>query len=267
VSGTFLDEIAIGRHVEGHSPLHLAKASWKAMLFALVALTTFFFQSAAAFLGLGTVVAILACCCKLPQQLFWRSLRPINLLALFTMAAGALINHPGASPLHPSFSWEGLHTGGLYAARLVVITLLTTLFFLTTKPKDAIAFGIKALSPLRLLGIEQHELSLLVHLAYRFIPLLRREIEEIRLGRKARNLPPERGALKKLEAALDTLVFLFVGALKRAETTSFALEERGVVDNWKPDEEESESKGVGGWMSLLILSSALLLLWRDPHLL
>ena len=266
MASSFLDEIALGRYITGNSPLHQARSSWKVLVFTLVAVATFFFKSASAFLILGIIVAILALACALPQKLFWRSLRPVNLLAIFTILAGAYINHPQASTLAPAFSWTGLHNGGLYAGRLFLITLLTTLFLLTTRPQAAISLGIKLLSPLRLLGIAKQELSLLVHLAYRFVPLLRRELKEMELGRKARNLPLPQSFSGKLQVATNKLVFMFVGALKRAETTSFALEQRRVLENWHQPEAEA-NKGFGGWMSLLLLLSAGLLLWKDGSLL
>ena len=266
MANSFLDEIALGRYIEGDSPLHRSRPSWKVLFFSLVAIATFFFKSATAFFLLGIVIAILALACALPQKLFWRSLRPVNLLAVFTILAGAYINHPLASTLAPTFSWTGLHNGGLYAGRLFLITLLTTLFLLTTRPQAAISLGIKLLSPLRLLGIEKQELSLLVHLAYRFVPLLRRELKEMELGRKARNLPLPHSFSGKLKVATNQLIFMFVGALKRAETTSFALEQRRVLDNWNrtgPD----DTHGLGGWMCLLLLLSTGLLLWKDGSLL
>ena len=267
MSGSFLKEIAIGRHVEGNSPLHHARASWKACLFGLVAISTFFFSSAGSFLALGIVLGLLSLSCQIPQRLFWRSLRPVNLLALFTILAGAFINHQGASPLAPSFSWQGLHTGGLYAARLVSITLLTTLFFLTTRSQDAIALGIKALRPLRVLGVEQQEMALLVHLAYRFVPLLSREIDEVEQGRRARNLGPEKGHLAKLKASIDKLTFLFVGAIKRAETTAYALEDRRIIEHWGRSTEVTPAVGLGGWLTATLMFTTTLLLWGDSSLL
>lgn len=267
MSGSFLDDIAIGRKVEGDSPLHRARPLGKAVLFTLVATATFYFQSATSFLILGLLLCVLSELSRVSRRLFWRSLRPVYVLALFTILAGAFVNHPGASTLHPSFAWNGLHLGGLYAARLVLITLLTTLFFLTTRPNEAVALGITLLKPLRLLGIDQHELSLLVHLAYRFVPLLRREIEEVSLGRKARNLPPSGNPFRRFKEGADTLIFLFVGALKRAESTSYALEDRGVLDSWNQKSVARDRRGLGGWMTPALLLVTSLLLWKDSGLL
>lgn len=262
MTGTFLDEIALGRYIPGESPLHRASAYWKALVFGFLAVAIFFFHSASAFLIVGLCIAFCSLSAGIPQKLFWRSLRPVNLLAIFTIAAWAYINHGDASLMAPKFSWQGLQIGGLYAGRLLVITLLTTLFFLTTRPAEAIGLGIRSLTPLRLIGITQEELSLLVHLAYRFVPLLRREIEEMRLGRKARNLPSPRGLFKRIQAATNTLVYIFVGALHRAETASFALEERRAAENWKALEAANASKGLGGWcLSLLTCAGICLLVW------
>ena len=173
MTGSFLDEIALGRYVPGTSPLHKTAPAWKALLFSAVAVASFFFQSATSFLVLGLCLAVCSLGSGLPQKLFWRSLRPINLLALFTILTWAFINHNQASIFHPQFSWQGLHIGGLYAGRLAIITLLTTLFFLTTRPAEAIGLGIKSLAPLRLFGTSQEELSLLVHLGIMMLNKLR----------------------------------------------------------------------------------------------
>lgn len=269
MTGTFLDEIALGRYIEGNSPLHSARTEWKAFVFTLVGCVAFFLHGASAFLLLGLSVAVVSRQARLPQLLFWRSLRPVNLLAIFTVIAAAFWNDPTSSFLHPVFSWQGLHSGGIYAARLVLITLLTTLFFLTTRPAETIRFGILLLSPLRFLGIQRQELSLLVHLAYRFVPLLRREIQELSAGRRARNLPAPRTPLAKACQAQEALVFLFVGALHRAEITGLALEQRRVVEKWSSPEGTSRgsSGGFGGWMTTGLIACAALALWGDPLLL
>ncbi len=267
MSGSFLDDIPIGQTVPGDSPVHKAWVPGKALLFTAVGVATFFLQSASAFMALGIFLSALAQTSRIGIRRLWRSLRPVYLLAFFSILAWAFINHDGAGPLSPTFSWEGLRTGGLYAARLVIITLLTTLFFLTTNSQESIRFGITALSPLRLMGIDRHELSLLVHLAYRFVPLLRREIEEVKAGRKARNLPPPKGFFPKISEATDSLVFLFVGALRRAETTSYSLEDRGVLAHWSQPSDSKRSSGLGGFSLAGLFALTGLLLWKDAALL
>jgi energy-coupling factor transporter transmembrane protein EcfT len=258
-------ELAVGRFRPGDSPLHQAPAAGKAVLLGALGVAGFWLQSAAAFAAIGLALAALAWLARLPQGVFWRSLRPLLLLAALTVTAGAFLHPPVGTLTDPQFSWAGLHKGALYAARLLLITLLTTLFFLTTPPDDAISLGMRLLAPLRLLGIESRELSLLVHLAYRFMPLLVRELEEMRWGRLARNLPATAGPLAGPKDAVDSLVSVVISALHRAETTAVAIEQRGLLDHWTPAPLRS-----GRWSQLwpLLATCALvgLLLSQDAYL-
>ena len=231
-----------------------------------VAVACFFLGSATAFLSLGLTLALLAQTSRIPTLLFWRSLRPVWLLALFTILAGATINHSQTSFEEVTFSLVGLKSGGLFAGRIVVITLLTTLFFLTTKSSHTIALGIRSLAPLRLLDIKKNELSLLVHLAYRFVPLLRVEISEMQLGRKARNLSPPKSLGEKFQLYTDSLNHLFIGALQRAETTAMAMQQRGLLENWESNDHH-ELRGWGGWQAILLALVTAMLLLFDGQLL
>lgn len=255
-SGTFLDELALGRYLVANSPMHAAPAWGKALILTLVAMASFLLKSALGFTLLGLGVAALGKLSKIPQVTLWRSLRPLLLLAAFALLAGAFLNHPQGSFFHPVFSWDGLHQGALYAARLLVITLLTTIFFLTTPPEEAITLGVKVMAPMRLLGIDSKELSLLVHLAYRFVPTLVREIEAMRLGRRARNLPPPVGSWARGREAVDSLVALLVGSLHRAENTGLAIDQRGLLETWRVQEDGRATHLLSLWpaFGLLLLT-------------
>lgn len=259
-------DLALGRYVRAQSRLHQAPPWGKALLLGGLALLAFWFQSATAFALMGLALAWLAWISELPQRGFWRSLRPLLMLAAFTLLSSAFFHPAVATWSSPEFSWLGLHRGAVYAARLLLVTLLTTLFFLTTLPDDAISLGVRLMAPLRLLGIEQKELSLLVHLAYRFVPMLSREVEERRWGRLARNLPAPRGPWGRMQEGADSLVSLIVGALHRAESTALSMEQRGVLENWRPAR-LSGGRAAGLWPLLLTVLLGAALVHFDPVLL
>lgn len=233
---------------------------------ASLAVAAFWLNSATAFAALGLALALTAKVSGLPQRTFWRSLRPLLAIAAFTLLAGAFLTSTPTTPFQLGFTYAGLHKGALYAARLLLITLFTTLFFLTTKPDDAISLGVRLMAPLKLIGIEAKELSLLVHLAYRFVPLLSREVEEMRRGRQARNLTPERGPLARLRETADTIVTIIIGALHRAEVTAMAMEQRGVLEHWKPAA-ISRGRPAGLWPLILLAALTAGLLSVDGRLL
>jgi hypothetical protein len=74
--------------------------------------------------------------------------------------------------------------------------------------------------------------------------------------------------MAKARQAQEALVFLFVGALHRAEITGLALEQRQVVEKWSSPEAtpRESSNGFGGWMTTLLISCAALALWGDSFL-
>lgn len=261
-----LADLALGRYQPGDSALHLSPAWGKAALLTFCGVASFWLESASAFAAVGLGLGLMARLAGLSQALFWRSLRPLLLLAACAILAGAFLNHPGASLTAPQFSWAGLHTGALYAARLLLITLLTTLFFLTTLPDEAISLGVRLLAPLRLLGIESRELSLMVHLAYRFIPLLAKELDELEKGRRARNLRRAISPLGRLGQATDTIVTVIIGAIHRAETTGLAIEQRGVLENWRP-RPLGEGRLAALWPLLLMVGITTAMLVADHRLL
>jgi energy-coupling factor transporter transmembrane protein EcfT len=260
-SSSAFSELALGRYQPGESPLHRSPAWGKAALLSSLAVGLFWLESGTAYALFGLALAATARLAGLAQRDFWRSLRPLLLLAALTLAAGAFLTPPEASLLSPRFSWSGLHKGALYAARLLLITLLTTLFFLTTRPDDAISLGVRLMAPLSLLGIEPKELSLLVHLAYRFVPLLVREIDEMRWGRLARNLHEPRTPLSRMRHGMDSLITVVIGALHRAETTALALQQKGLLEHWRPAP-LSRGQGLALWplASLGVLEGVLLML-------
>ena len=84
-SGTFLDELALGRYLAVESPLHSAPAWAKGLALTAVAVGSFFLHSATSFALLGLAVAGTGWISKIPQTMLWRSLRPLLLLAVFTL--------------------------------------------------------------------------------------------------------------------------------------------------------------------------------------
>lgn len=245
-------DLAIGRTVPGSSLLHQAPPLGKAALLCLLAVGTFGLTSTLSVAIVGLSLSLLAALARIPQTMFWRSLRPLLPIAFFTILSGLFFQGPPAGSHLFKASWEGLHLGALYSARLLLITLISSLFFLTTPADHAVALGITLLTPLRLIGIEPKELSLLVHLAYRFIPLLTHEIEAMNQGRRARGLSPPQGLIHRIKDVRDRVTSLVICAIHRAEITAMALEDRMIVENWK-----APPLFHGRWIGLLPLGIAL----------
>ena len=125
-----------------------------------------------------------------------------------------------------------LTTGGiwvavLYACRFMLIIFLGALLVETTTPTQMADACESLLSPLSRLGIHTNEIALVLSLALRFIPTLRREIQAIAEAQAARGGSIESGSLsQRLHAATAITVPVFAGALRHADNLSRALDAR-----------------------------------------
>ena len=125
-----------------------------------------------------------------------------------------------------------LTTGGiwvavLYACRFMLIIFLGALLVETTTPTQMADACESLLSPLSRLGIHTNEIALVLSLALRFIPTLRREVQAIVEAQAARGGSIESGSLsQRLHAATAITVPVFAGALRHADNLSRALDAR-----------------------------------------
>lgn len=122
---------------------------------------------------------------------------------------------------------EGVQTGLLLVARIVLMVLTTTILTLTTKVltlTSALAF---LASPLKKLRFPVAEGVLIIHLALRFVPTLIEEKDRIISAQKARGASFEAGSiLKKAYNMIPILIPLMIASLKRAEDLAHAMEAR-----------------------------------------
>ena len=81
------------------------------------------------------------------------------------------------------------------------------------------------LSPLKLIKVPVHELSMMMCIALRFIPTLIEETDKIISAQKARGADFETGSLiRRAKALIPILVPLFVSAFRRADELATAME-------------------------------------------
>lgn len=99
---------------------------------------------------------------------------------------------------------------------------------LTTTPNDLTDGLEKALSPLRKIHVPVHEISMMMSIALRFIPILIEETDKIMKAQTARGADFENGGLiQKAKNMVPLLVPLFISAFRRANDLAMAMEARG----------------------------------------
>ena len=103
----------------------------------------------------------------------------------------------------------------------------SSLMTLTTTPNSLTDGLEKLLHPLNKLHVPVHEISMMMSIALRFIPILLEETDKIMKAQIARGADLESGnIIQKTKAMVPILVPLFVSAFRRANDLAMAMESR-----------------------------------------
>ena len=122
---------------------------------------------------------------------------------------------------------EGLHIALMMGARLILLVLGSSLMTLTTTPNQLTDGLEKGLGVLKKVGVPVHEISMMMSIALRFIPILIEETDKIMKAQQARGADFESGnLLQRAKAMVPILVPLFISAFRRANDLAMAMEAR-----------------------------------------
>lgn len=222
-----ISDITIGSYYKGDSFVHRLDARMKIILTVMFIVMIFMCKNFLALLFTALFVVLSVAVSKVPFSMFFKSLKPIVPIVLFT----ALLNIFYATGDDILFSWsfititsKGVNTAVFMAVRIICLIVSSSLLTYTTVPTmltDAIE---KLLSPLKIFKIQVHTLAMMMTLALRFIPTLIEEIERITNAQKARGADFENGKfMDRIKALVPVLIPLFVSAFRRAYELAFAM--------------------------------------------
>lgn len=220
--------VTIGQYLPGDSLLHRLDPRMKLVLTLAFIVLVFLPQN---WISMGLVLVFLALVVglsRLPISLILKSLKPVLLLIAFT----AVLNLFYVDTGRVLVEWwifrvttGGLHTAAFVAVRILCLIAGSSLLTYTTTPTaltDAIEY---LLSPLKVVGLNAHELAMMMTIALRFIPTLMEELEKILSAQKARGADLESGnLLQRVRALVPVLIPLFVSSFRRAYDLAMAME-------------------------------------------
>lgn len=122
---------------------------------------------------------------------------------------------------------KDLKTAVFMAIRLIYLIIGSSIMTLTTTPNDLTDGLEKLLGPLKKVHVPVHEVSMMMSIALRFIPILLEETDKIMKAQIARGADFESGGLiQKAKAMIPLLVPLFISAFRRANDLAMAMEAR-----------------------------------------
>ncbi len=229
-----IKDITIGQYFPSDSVVHRLDARIKIILTVVLIVCIFICKNIPSLLLFVLITLCLIIISKVPVKMVLKSVKPLAIILLFTAVLNIFYIRGGTV----FFEWKFIHitskgvfTALFMAVRVICLVIISSLLTYTTTPTmltDAIE---RLLSPLKLIKIPVHTLTMMMTLALRFIPVLIDEIDRITNAQKARGADFETGGLiKKAKAMIPIIVPLFISSIKHAYELADAMDCRCYTD-------------------------------------
>jgi len=222
-------DITIGQYYPADSVLHRLDPRVKLVGTLTFLISLFLFNNLIGYVIAGLFLATMIKISKVPFSFIVRGLKTIVVLMLFTVVFNLFLTDGTII-----FQWkfikitiEGIQTAVFMALRLTFLIIGSSLMTLTTTPNQLTDGLETGLAPLKKLHVPVHEISMMMSIALRFIPILLEETDKIMKAQQARGADFEEGKLmERVKALVPMLVPLFVSAFHRANDLAMAMEAR-----------------------------------------
>ena len=199
-------------------------------MLAIMAIVAFTLDGVLYF-GLALYLVILTGLARLPRNGILPILKTFLLLFAITFILHILFAPPGGkiyfSIAGVKVSSLGVQNGLLYSFRIFLFLMVAALVNLTTSPADMTDGMFRLIKPLRLIRVPVSEISMMLFIALRFIPILADEVNTIRAAQLSRGLKPGKGPVGRIKSIIPLLMPLFLVAIRRADHLALAIESRG----------------------------------------
>ena len=224
-----LRDITIGQYYPTGSVIHRMDPRVKLFGTLVFLISVFAYKGIVGFAIVTLFLAALISISKVPFRYMIKGLRAIMILMLITALFNLFLT-PGEVLIQVwklKITKEGVMSAIRMAIRLTYLILGTSLMTLTTTPNQLTDGLEKALKPLAKIHVPVHEISMMMSIALRFIPILIEETDKIMKAQMARGASFDEGnIIKKAKSLIPLLVPLFVSAFRRANDLAMAMEAR-----------------------------------------
>lgn len=222
-------DITIGQYYPTDSILHKLDPRVKLIGTFLFLVSLFVGEGIAAYAIATVFLAAVIKLSKIPFKMILKGLKAILIILLITVSFNLFLTE-GEPVFQLGFlklTKEGISVAFFMALRLIYLVLGASLMTLTTTPNDLTDGLESVLGPLNKIKVPVHEISMMMSIALRFIPILMEETDRIMKAQKARGADFESGNLiQKVKAMVPLLVPLFISAFRRANDLAMAMEAR-----------------------------------------
>lgn len=222
-------DITIGQYYPKDSIIHKLDPRVKLIGTLMYIISLFVFKNMIGYTAVGLFLVTVIVLSKVPFTYIVKGLKPIAILMLITVAFNVFLT-PGEAWFKIwilTVTKEGVKNAAFMGIRLIFLIIGASLMTFTTTPNHLTDGLEKLLSPLKKLKFPVHEISMMMSIALRFIPILLEETDKIMKAQMARGADFETGGLiKKAKNMIPLLIPLFISAFRRANDLAMAMEAR-----------------------------------------
>lgn len=222
-------DITLGQYYHTDSLLHRLDPRTKLVATFTYIIALFLVHNIWGYIICGAFLVCSIILSRVPFKFMVKGMKAIVILMLITVFFN-LIFTPGEvvfSVWKITVTKEGISIASKMAVRLIMLVISSSVMTLTTTPNN-LTDGLESLlRPLKKVKVPVHEISMMMSIALRFIPILIEETDKIMKAQMARGADFESGNLiKKAKALVPLLVPLFISSFRRANDLAMAMEAR-----------------------------------------
>ena len=218
-------DITIGQYYPVESVVHRLDPRTKLFGTLIYIIPLFFADNLLCY----AVAAMAVRASRVPFKFIVRGLKAIVFLLLISISFNLFLTN-GRVIFQIGFlkvTHEGLRLAVFMGLRLMYLVIGSSVMTLTTTPNQLTDGLEKSLGCLNRLHVPVHEISMMMSIALRFIPILIEETDKIMKAQMARGADFESGNLvQRAKSMIPILVPLFVSAFRRATDLAMAMEAR-----------------------------------------
>lgn len=222
-------DITIGQYYPVDSVVHRLDPRTKLFGTMIFIISLFFANNLWCYAVATLFLAVAVKLSRVPFKFIVRGLKAIVFLLLISISFNLFLTD-GRVLFRIGFlkvTEEGLKLAFIMGMRLMYLVIGSSVMTLTTTPNQLTDGLEKSLGILNRLHVPVHEISMMMSIALRFIPILVEETDKIMKAQMARGADFESGNLiQKAKSMIPLLVPLFVSAFRRASDLAMAMEAR-----------------------------------------
>lgn len=222
-------EITLGQYYKADSVVHRLDPRTKLSFTVVFLIAVLLSKNLFCFLLLICGMMMYIGLSKVPLTFMLRGLKPIILIILFSMLMHLFTR---SGNVIWSFGWIrftdlGVRNAVFTGLRLILMILGASVLTYTTLPTDLADGMEKNLHWIEHLHVPVHDVSMMMSIALRFIPVLVEELNRIMKVQMSRGVSFDEGTvLVRLKKLVPVIVPLFVSAVRRSGDLAMAMDAR-----------------------------------------